>query len=501
MDRLRRILDDERGAAAPLFAVALAGLVAMGGVAYDVSRAFALRAELDAAVDAAALAGATQLDGKAGAMTRAGNAALGAFVQNGQKLANATETNAATGATITYLKAIYPSHVAATTDADAHFIQVDLTPRTLNTLFGGLVQRTAAFQVRAHAVAGYGSAICKVPPLMICNPDEPAGNTDPLLVFNADNHRGKGMIIKGSGSTGAWAPGDFGYLSVGGNANAIKDAMARNPPEAECFGATADTQPGNNVSALDYFNVRFDIYANGLDNSMKTDAHYAPAQVSITGLPQTSSGGASLCVPKGATYDGSNGATVTSMPLPRDTCAYASGGSTCAGAPNSLGNGDWDRASYFAVNHNMAPPNATNAPTGEAWTSFGPAPADATKQPTRYQVYKWEIAHRDDAGFWKNSKGAATGNNDDFAKPRCSSNDVASTPDRRAISAIVVNCRQQNVQGNMEVQIAGGVDLFLTEPAAQTGSNQIIYGEIIGTTTNISEVGKQTLVYSVRLYE
>jgi Flp pilus assembly protein TadG len=503
MGDLRTFISDEQGSAAPLFAVALVGLVAMGGLAYDVSRGFALRAELDGAVDAAALAGATQLDGQAGARDRATNAARGAFVQNGQKLGNTSETNVATGsgATITFLSAIYPSHVAATSDSDAHFIQVDLAPRPMNVLFGGFVRRTAAFQARAHAVAGYGSAICKVPPLMICNPDEPVGNTDPALPFNGNSHIGKGMIIKGSGSSGAWGPGDFGYLSVGGNTNAIKDAMARNPPLAECFGATANTQPGNNASILDYFNVRFDMVANGLDPDLKTDPHYAPAQVTITGLPKTTSGG-TLCVPKpdATVYDGSNGATVSSMPLPRDTCAYAAGGATCAGAPNSLGNGIWDKASYFAVNHGLPAPNATNAPTGEAWTTFGPAPSVGT-QPTRFQVYKWEIAHRDDAGFWRNSKGATTGNNDDFAKPRCSANDVPSTPDRRTISAIVVNCRQQNVHGSMPVTIAGGVDLLLTEPASNTGSDMFIYGEIIGTTTNISEVGKQTLVYSVRLYE
>ena len=35
-------------------------------------------------------------------------------------------------------------------------------------------------------MAGLGTAICKVPPVMICNPDEPAGNTDPNYNFDAN---------------------------------------------------------------------------------------------------------------------------------------------------------------------------------------------------------------------------------------------------------------------------------------------------------------------------
>ena len=36
-----------------------------------------------------------------------------------------------------------------------------------------------------EAVAGLGSAICKVPPVMMCNPAEPAGNTDVNYDFDA----------------------------------------------------------------------------------------------------------------------------------------------------------------------------------------------------------------------------------------------------------------------------------------------------------------------------
>ena len=51
MSLTRRFLHDQSGAVAALTGVALVGLVAIGGLAYDVSRAYALRAELESAVD------------------------------------------------------------------------------------------------------------------------------------------------------------------------------------------------------------------------------------------------------------------------------------------------------------------------------------------------------------------------------------------------------------------------------------------------------------------
>ena len=68
---LVRFARDVSGAVAPLFAVGLIAFVSVGALAWDISRGYALRAELEAAVDAAALAGATQLDGNSGAITRA----------------------------------------------------------------------------------------------------------------------------------------------------------------------------------------------------------------------------------------------------------------------------------------------------------------------------------------------------------------------------------------------------------------------------------------------
>ena len=62
---------------------------------------------------------------------------------------------------------------------------------------------------------------------------------------------------------------------------------------------------------------------------------------------------------------------------------------------------------------------------------------------------------------------------------------------------MVINCLADNVHGSTTVNVISYVDLFLTAPAY----NNSIYGEVIGSTTDTSAVGAETMLYSVRLYE
>ena len=55
---------DEKGAVAATYAIALIGLIAIAGVAFDYGRLVAIDSELQNGADQAALAGATQLDGE-----------------------------------------------------------------------------------------------------------------------------------------------------------------------------------------------------------------------------------------------------------------------------------------------------------------------------------------------------------------------------------------------------------------------------------------------------
>jgi Flp pilus assembly protein TadG len=500
-------LRETRASVAPLTALALVGLLGMGALTHDVSRAFALRTELASAADAAALASATQLDGTPGSRARSLVAAQSALAQNSQQAATVAGAITILPANVIWLSAVSPRTVA-TTDTTARFAEVSLSGLNVTKAFGGIVNSSGLIPVGARAVAGFTSAICKIPPLMICNPLEASG----VMTFDGDAHIGKGIILKGSPSTGAWAPGNFGLLQVssGSGANAIRDAMGRVNPRAECFGQSVDTSPGNKTSMRQGFNTRFDLF-DGAMGSEKNDAQYQPALNTLAGLLEKTSQACNAAPPNAAnSYKGCvTASTPTAMATPRDCCAYSpmpGGSSNCNGEGGTpLGNGSWDRATYFGVNH----ATFAWAQTPAYWDAYGPAPASGFR-PTRYQTYRWETAiltgalSKPAGTFTKNQDAVSSAANIDQARPACYAGPAAvqQAPDRRTISAVVVNCAEQGVAGNTsDVQVIAYVDAFLTEPVATSGPETFIYGEILGTSTNTSTVGAETRNYWVRLNE
>ena len=76
---------------------------------------------------------------------------------------------------------------------------------------------------------------------MMCNPNEPDGNTDPNYNFDANALKGYGLrlISVGNGNT-AWAPGNFGYLDTGSdtsNANVeLRQALGWTTAPGDCSG-------------------------------------------------------------------------------------------------------------------------------------------------------------------------------------------------------------------------------------------------------------------------
>lgn len=495
LSRLARFARDSRGAVAPLFAVSLLAVVGAGALAWDVSRGYALRAELEAAADAAALAGATQLDGQPDAITRADTAALGALVQNAHRLADTYEVNTVgAGDTIQYLTDL-TTRTVTTDPAEANFIEITLAPRTMGLVLGGLVG-AGGFNARAHAVAGYGRAICKVPPMMICNPMDP----DP---FDGDALTGKGLVLSPAPNTGAWAPGQFGFLAVAGGANALNHALARSPPETECYGETATTRGGNVAAADGWINIRFDLYRNGGPNGVRNDPAYPPAMNTIIGVKTNPGASACTATPVAPTNTCSPDVAVIAggMGLPRD----------CNQTGTGTGSGVWNVAKYFANNHaGLTWPYTPAA----GWAAYGPSPTDPNVTvPTRWQVYNWELAMLKGVagGGIATPAGAFSGGQNvtsagvakDYARPQCSAGATQATPDRRKISVVVLNCVSDNIHANQPATVRGFMDLFLIAPVTSPPATaaQTIYAEYIEATSDTSTVGEETLFHSVRLYE
>lgn len=525
----RRLALDANGAVAPTVALSLFGLIAAGGIAFDYARMASLDTELQNAADQAALAAVSQLDGQSGACSRAANAARN-LLTNRTFMAN--DSNASgTQVTIPLETACDATgHVkfwqnigkttAATSDANAKFVEVTVDSRTAFFALTPIVAALSSGSLSATAFAGLDSAVCKTPPVMICNPQE----TSSSHTFDVNSLVGKGLRLTSVGNgNGSWAPGNFGYLDTNSGVNGapgLRQALGWNIPAGDCASATGvNTKPGASVSVTDALNTRFDIYASNVS------------------CPNGGSCGASINSVKDATRNANSGnncgwsnnannpgwhqpavaygwgtipatvAPLSSIPAglvmshPPDIC-HSVPSSVTGACTGPIGDGNWDRNAYFMANY--------------GWTSSQwPTNTGLSSTATRYQVYSWEIAHRGQtiAGvtILAQSPTSPSGNTPvNHRQPVCSpiqgyGNGVipdASTPDRRKISVAVVNCIQGSVNGSStNVPVVDWLDVFLVRPALDRGSggSQVsnagnIYAEVIGRTQNATNSGAVQLV-------
>lgn len=230
MQAIRRFIDDRSGAVAVTYALALTALVAISGVGFDYARMATMDSELQSAADEAALAAATQLDGRAGAITRAQTAVTSYFANSGSAVVNRTllandgAGTAITAVTFTFYESFNSdtdTFGAATTVATAaKVVKVGINARTAFYAFTPIVGAFSSGGMTAEAVAGLQAGTCKLPPLMICGPN---GTTD----FPTTADIGTGLLMK-VGPAGQWFPGNFGYVDFGSGSNMVKQLLGTN---------------------------------------------------------------------------------------------------------------------------------------------------------------------------------------------------------------------------------------------------------------------------------
>lgn len=469
---LAKFLGNQRGAVAVWAALIGPVLVGVGALAVDVSRVYNLDADLQTAADAMARAGAVELDGRSDSISRA-TSAVNNLVSNDQRFSNQGRGPVAIES-IRFLASIPASDAEAidpaseTSDpAEAKFVEVTVRPERLTTLLPPqIASGVVGVTVKAHAVGGRTSRICNAAPLFVCDPFEDTGQT--LAEALEDRAvRGRLIALRAKGGTSSYFPGNFGFLETpsGGGASDLRDMFAKANPAA-CFDQTGVLMRTGAVTSVSQgLNVRFDIY-DGSFSGKKNDPEYAPA----------------LNVTKG--YSGSScgsSADASAMGLPRDSC-FAAG--SCPNLGGRMGDGAWDVVRYMEVNHG-APASATIGGVTYAFNyvarTVTPAP-----RPTRYEVYRWEI----DGARIPGQSGYGVSSTPEVGTPRCySGGALADEPDRRVISVAVLQCRaldaQYGISGGASPPLptSGFVKVFLTEPMG-SGSDDVIWGEIVGLLTN-----------------
>jgi Flp pilus assembly protein TadG len=492
---LLRFFKDDQAAVAPTVALALFGLLAIGGIGFDYARMAALDTELQNAADQAALAAAGQLDGRTNARARA-TAAAQAMVANMTRFANDGDGSgtAVTVPTVEFYSSYDPGRAdpggapgtAADSDANASYVRVTVAPRSAVYALTPVVAAFSSGPMTARALAGLGSAICNVPPVLICNPFESTGGT-----FDGNALRGTGLQLVQGGS-GPWVPGNFGYLddpNTDNGAPGVRASLGWESTPGNCSaGPGITTETGQLTSVTQALNTRFDIYDN---QSCPVGGTCRPSRNSVKDLVRAPGAGTfgtrnnhnnnndawhTLADAYGDTLPSSTTpltsaqiAGITAMGHPRDIC-HSLASPSCG----QVGNGTWDRNAYFQVNY------VRNNPTfnwQSAMTTAGYDPGTVT----RYQVYRWELL---DPGS-RPGNHAVNGADWAYGTPLVTSLSPPGDQDRRRISAAVVNCTAQGVQGSTTgIRVESWIDLFLVEPsyARPRTSAADIYVEVIGQT-------------------
>ena len=508
---VRRLWKNEGGAVASTVALSLVALIAVGGLAFDYARLAALDTEMQNAADQAALAAASQLDGGPGACARAAAAAAG-LLTNRTLLANEAATMS-TAVTVDNESAcdatgdirFYQSYnrttdtpgPAATTDVGARVVLVRVNPRQAFYALTPIVDAIGSGDVQGEAYASMGSAICKTPPVMMCNPAEPAGNNDTNYAFNPPAGAGLRLVI---GSPDA--PGNFGFLRTeeAGATGVAKMLGYDNPPSGCIATDGVATEPGNMISVRAAFNTRFDISENG-GMTCPAGGTCSPSQNSRKDLVREAGDGCNFNNRAGwreapnpyratsATVPLSGTSDPDIMGYPRDMCHAVSLLGSCSGG--ILGDKVWDIDAYFRVNFGWNRTQWMANVTDEDGVVLAATAADV-QNVSRYDVYLWEM--RNPSMVPMPQQIGTTGVNA-YARPVCRAPGItptSTTPDRRRISVAVVNCRAQNIRGAAtNVHVVDWLDVFLVEPAlargngpSQRSTNGDIYVEVIQKTAS-----------------
>ena len=357
-----RLWGNNDGTVAPTVALSLFGLIAVGGVAFVYAHLASMDTELQQAADQEAIAAATQLDGQTGAIARA-TAAAQSLIGNKTLLAGGGAARLIDIPTITFCSAFDDSIVdtaaACTTTTDdkaAKIVWVRTGGRTTTYSLTPIVGLFNSGSIAAEAVAGMNSAVCKEPPVMMCNP-----NANPK-VFNVNDFVGKGILLiasnTGSGGS-AYAPGDFGFLDVGSGGADLKELMGYGSPPDKCVDITQpSTEPGNPQAVIDQFNTRFDIYESGdsigcfgqskcapsINSTKDLAIDHGPAYNKTNcGIPGGVGGNGWRLTPNPYRPTAANVNSYTATPdlmgYPRDKNQATSAADALA---NRIGSGDWD---------------------------------------------------------------------------------------------------------------------------------------------------------------
>jgi hypothetical protein len=242
-----------------------------------------------------------------------------------------------------------------------------------------------------------------------------------------------------------------------------------------------ELRTGSVTAVRDGFNVRFDLYAANM-NGFQNDINYRPGLNNRKGYANDKlNGKGSACNP-----DETNRETSPDRGyLYKDAC-FLAGNCTLGGG--RIGDGDWDKQTYWNRSHFQAP--GTSLPSAIAGANV-----------SRYDVYKYELedltnrVNNDSNGVGSSAQGGELGGPVCYNGPTGS---VTATPDRRIFHAAILNCQALNASatygpirggsGN-KLPVAAFGKFFLTEPVVKQSASTAD-GDVWAELVDISIIGQ-----------
>jgi Flp pilus assembly protein TadG len=470
-----RLLRDQTGQVMIYFVILLPVMLGLIGLSLEGGRLLMLNSQLQDLADAAALAGAKELDGTDDAIDRATNAAEN-ILSNDTWWSNVILAGVQIVDPPVFYSALKgaPSDNPAAADVvttvakEAAYIKVTTVTRQVLPAFLIAVGAASAAQTSATATAGTTYIACNVQPLMLCNPfEQTGGGGKEFEAAVKDGTVRPGMLFHmkvlndpgSNGSNQSFAPGDFGLLDPPGEnssgANTTRNLLSSQSPNF-CYVDSVSPRTGQAVSKTsDGINVRFDIPVNG----STTGLDQSPAPDVVKGM-----------IPKNASCNGQYNDLGASARYPLDS-SWTNYGNM------QLGNGTMVFPdSYWQYHH------------GANW----PSDLLAAGQPNRYLAYQREL------GMTPMSVPGT-----ENPVPVCNATTSESTAQRRTISVAVIDCLANNVKGNSTTNVRSNayVDFFITQPSLNYSNmqgNGEVWGEFVQLITPQSAGGK--LHQIVQLY-
>ena len=520
---LKSLARDTSGAVAIYIAIVSPVLLGVGALTIDLGRLMTLNTELQGAADAAALAGARELDRFPGAMAKASAAAVGAvsnsqtFATDGgpkQVLIDATAcADPPVAPCIRFLKNLpaddddpITAANVTTSDIEARFIDVHVGARAITNILVRIVGGPATASTSAAAVAGNDQVVCQIPPMFMCNPSEDAGNTDLQLPVDINALEGRQMELFRQGEGGGLSPGNFGLLCPSGTegaancgGSAVKDALASTTGTCISLELTT-TKTGVTLEMVRTgLNARFDYWTplakdSGNHRWRNRDEYMPAANVTQGGeAPNSTMGSGAKC--EYTAIDATEG-----MGLPRDQCHIDD---NCSYPGNDrVGDGNWDYLDYFRINQGC---NQHTDPTCKP-VDWAALTGNASWPPTRYEVYRYELERTPDsivepAQTIYDAGGTAVAITVENGQTQCFQGTPPPIPgynyfpakvrdlqllgDRRILPIAIANCNALeaagvSTSGKFSFRPPEFVYVFLTEPMKNPSDSEI-YGEILGS--------------------